>query len=134
MLTLPIRARIGVILLSLITIGSELSYAADDRWRYFETNGLGDTLYFDTTSVTVYDNNIVKVWCKIIPHKDSKSPVREAKFLNEFNCNKRECRSIERHYYYKDGNYKFDVEKGNWEDIQPETWLESLFNIAYKKK
>ena len=61
MTTLSVRARIGVILLSLITIGSELSYAADDRWRYFATNGAGDTLYYDTDSVTVYGNKIVKV-------------------------------------------------------------------------
>jgi hypothetical protein len=134
MTTLSVRARMRVILLSLITIGSELSYAADDRWRYFATNGLGDTLYYDTDSVTVYGNKIVKVWYKIILHKDSESPVREGKFLDEFNCNKRECRAIERHYYYKDGNHKFDVEKSNWEDIQPETWEESLFNIVCKKK
>lgn len=132
MLTLSVRARIGVILLSLITIGSELSHAADDRWKYFATNGAGDTLYYDTDSVTVYGNKIVKVWYKMILNKDSKSPVREAKYLEEFNCNKRERRTIEGHYYYKDGNYKFDGEKSNWEDIEPETWIESLFNIVCK--
>ncbi len=132
-MTLSVRARIGVILLSLITIGSELSYAADDRWRYFATNGLGDTLYYDTDSVTVYGNKIVKVWYKMI-YKDSKSPLRELKILNEFNCNKRDYRRLEMHAYYKDGSYKFDVEKRNWEDIEPETWLESLFNIVRKKK
>lgn len=133
-MTLSVRASIGVILLSLITIGYELSYAADDRWRYFAANGAGDTLYYDTDSVTVYGNNMVKVWYKMILHKDSKSPVREGKWLNEFNCNKREYRKIEAYYYYKDGDYKWDYEKSDWEDFEPETWKESLFNIVCKKK
>lgn len=133
-MALSARAKIGVILLSFITIGCELSYAADVRWRYFATNGLGDKLYYDTDSVTVYGNKMVKVWYKIILPKDSESPVRETKSLDEFNCHKREYRNLEMHAYYKDGNYKFDVEKSNWEDIQPESWKESLFNIVCKKK
>jgi hypothetical protein len=134
MITRSVRARIGLILLFLFIFYSELSYATDNRWRYFATNGLGAMLYYDIDSVTVYDNKIVKVWYKIIPNKASESPVREAKFLDEFNCDKRESRSLKNHFYYKDGNVKSDLEKTKWGDIEPETWEESLFNIVCKKK
>jgi hypothetical protein len=134
MMTRSVRTKIVLILLSLIVTGSELSYARGDRWRHFATNGLGAELYYDTDSVTVYGNKIVKVWYKMILHKASESPVRELKSLDEFNCNKREWRAIERRYYYEDGNYKLDGEKSNWGDIEPETWTESLFNIVCKKK
>ena len=52
--------------------------------------------------------------------------------LKEINCPMREYRSHINYYYQSEQKWK--IEPTNWEGIEPETWIETLYDIVCKEK
>ena len=106
----------------------------DKRWKYFATNVVGCNFYYDTESIIYLPNNVVKVWEKSLCPETTGYVVLEMKTLKEIDCNKRTYRQLRMEGTKKDGSGIFDFEPSGYDEISPESWMETLYHTVCKKQ
>ena len=99
------------------------------RWNHYASD-FDDTIYFLDTKSVLKKNNYVKVWIKFgEPVNDANGTrfYKEATALKEIDCGARLIRSIEWNYFSMKGEYKKFASPTKWENIEPETAEDALF-------
>lgn len=132
-----IIAMLALVSSVLVTLNSVYSQDQPLRWRYYATDGEKNDHYYDTKSVVHTPNGIVKVWEKKVATDKSDQimkTMKELTELKELNCSTREFRTFVRYYDTTSQPLKSHVEPSQWESIEPELWMETLFDIACKTK
>jgi hypothetical protein len=125
-----------VMALVLIAVVANFVYSEGQpsRWKYYSTDGAHNDHYYDTKSIVHTKNNIVRVWEKKVATEKSDEimkTIKEFAELKEINCPLREYRSHVNYYYQSEE--KWQRKPTDWEAIEPETWMETLYDIVCKK-
>ena len=99
------------------------------RWNHYARD-FDDTVYFLDTKSVLTKNNYVKVWIKFgepINDENGTRFYKEATALKEIDCSVRFIRSIEWNYLSMKGEYNKFTSPTKWENIEPETAEDALF-------
>jgi len=99
------------------------------RWNNYAID-FDDTIYFFDTKSVMKKNNNVKVWIKFGEPMNDNSMTRiykNATALKEIDCSTRLIRSIEWNYFSMKDEYNKHTSPTKWEDIEPETAEDALF-------
>jgi hypothetical protein len=99
------------------------------RWIHYARD-FDDTVYFLDTKSVLTNNNYVKVWIKFgepINDENGTRFYKEATALKEIDCSVRFIRSIEWNYLSMKGEYNKFTSPTKWENIEPETAEDALF-------
>ena len=99
------------------------------RWNNYARD-FDDTVYFLDTKSVLTKNNYVKVWIKFgepINDENGTRFYKEATALKEIDCSVRLIRSIEWNYLSMKGEYNKFTSPTKWENIEPETAEDALF-------
>jgi hypothetical protein len=99
------------------------------RWNHYASD-FDDTIYFLDTKSVLKKNNYVKVWIKFGEPVNDENGTRfykEATALKEIDCGARLIRSIEWNYLSMKGDYNKFTSPTKWENIEPETAEDALF-------
>lgn len=124
-----------MIFLLFVAVLSASAEDLDKRWKYFATNVAGCDFYYDAESIIYLPNNAVKVWEEMLCPETTGYVVLEMKTLKEIDCNKRTYRLLQMEGTKKDGSGVFDFEPSSrYDEIEPETWMETLYHAVCKKK
>jgi hypothetical protein len=119
-----------LIIMSVFLIAPIHSAELDPRWKYYATDGLKGKHYYDTKSIV--RGTTLKVW-----EIEIGGSFKECRWLREINCTTRECRLLQGTVQYED-NLNIASKRYNeptiWESIEPETWMETLYDILCNKK
>jgi hypothetical protein len=121
----------------LVALSAAYSQEPSSRWRYYSTDGAYNDHYYDTKSIVHTSNGIAKVWEKKVATEKSDEIMRTMKDLSELkelNCHTREYRTFVRYYDTTSQPLKSHIEPTQWESIEPESWMEALFDITCKTK
>lgn len=120
-----------------ITVNFAYPQEQSPRWKYYSTDGAYNDHYYDANSVVYASSGIAKVWEKKVATEKSDEVMRAMKELSELkelNCRSREYRTFVRYYDTTSLPLKSHIEPTQWESIDPESWMEALFDIACKAK
>jgi hypothetical protein len=127
-----------VIIVSLLVVsGFAFAKEPSPRWKYYSSDGAHNDHYYDTKSIARVSNGIVKVWEKKVATEKADEVMKEMKELSELkevNCPTREYRTFIRYYDTTSRPLKSHVEPTQWESIEPDSWMEALFDIVCKTK
>jgi len=99
------------------------------RWNHYARD-FDDTVYFLDTKSVLKKDNYIKVWIKFgEPVNDGNGAryYKEATALKEIDCSVRLIRSIEWNYLSMKGEYNKFTSPTKWENIEPETAEDALF-------
>jgi hypothetical protein len=99
------------------------------RWDNYAID-FDDTIYYYDTKSVLKKNNNVKVWIKFGEPMNDNSMTRtykNATALKEIDCSTRLIRSIEWNYISMKDEYNKFTSSTKWEDIEPETAEDALF-------
>ena len=99
------------------------------RWNHYASD-FDDTIYFLDTKSVLTKNNYVKVWIKFgepVNDENGSRYYKEATALKEIDCGARLIRSIEWNYLSMKGEYNKFTSPTKWENIEPETAEDALF-------
>ena len=103
------------------------------RWNNYAIDFFDDTIYYyDTKSIIKRFNN-VKVWIKFgepVNDENGARYYKEATALKEIDCGARLIRSIEWNYLSMKGEYNKFTSPTKWENIEPETANDALFEVV----
>jgi hypothetical protein len=123
--------------LLLVVAGFVFAQEMTPRWKYYSSDGAHNDHYYDTKSIVHVSKGIVKVWEKKVAIDKSDEVMKKMKELSELkevNCRTREYRIFVRYYDTTSQPLKSHVEPTQWESIEPDSWMEALFDIACKTK
>jgi len=99
------------------------------RWHHYASD-FDDTIYFLDTNSVLKKNNYIKVWIKFgepVNDENGSRYYKEATALKEIDCGARLIRSIEWNYLSMKGEYNKFTSPTKWENIEPETAEDALF-------
>jgi hypothetical protein len=102
------------------------------RWNNYAIDFF-DTIYFYDSKSVLKRNNNVKVWIKFgepINDNNSTRIYKIATALKEIDCSTRLIRSIEWNYLSMKDEYNKYTSPTKWEDIEPETAEDALFDAV----
>lgn len=122
-----------------ISLSGNFAYPQEQspRWKYYSTDGAYNDHYYDTQSIVYASSEIANVWEKKVATEKSDEVMRTMKELSELkelNCRSREYRTFVRYYDTTSRPLKSHIEPTQWESIEPESWMEALFDIVCKAK
>jgi len=129
--------KVLIILLPMIIISAFLvsidpvhSEELNSRWNYYATDGNKGKHYYDIESIV--RGKTIKVWETSIG-----GTFKKWRSLREINCVTREYRILQSTIEYEENLNlapKILSEPTLWEGIEPETWMETLYDIMCEKK
>lgn len=99
------------------------------RWINYAID-LDDTIYYYDTKSVIKKNNHVKVWIRFGEPINDNNVMRiykNATALKEIDCSTRLIRSMEWNYISMKDEYNKYTAPTKWEDIEPETAEDALF-------
>jgi len=103
------------------------------RWNNYANDFFDDTLYFYDTKSIIKRNNNVKVWIKYgepVNDKNAARIYKEATALMDINCKTRLIRTVEWNYLSMKDEYQKFTSPAKWENIEPETANDALFEVV----
>ena len=123
-----------IVFLLFVAVLSVSAEDLDKRWKHFATNVAWCNFYYDTESIIYLPNNVAKVWVEMLCPETTGYVVLEMKTLKEIDCNKRTYRQLQMEGTQNDGSDVFNFESSRYDEIEPGTWMETLYHAVCKKK
>jgi len=103
------------------------------RWNNYANDFFDDTIYYYDTKSIIKRNNNIKVWIKYGEPVNDKKVTRvykEATALMDIDCRSRLIRIAEWNYLSMKGEYYKYTTPAKWENIEPETANDALFEVV----